>query len=81
MACEAYTKADEHHCAAGHSLCKRSYCRIINVGHKARAVIEKLVAAGIIALEILFPERYAVRPLWVLKDLHGFPISVGISQM
>ena len=49
---------------------ERSYSCIINMGDKARAVIEELVTAGVIALEVLFPKRYAVRPLRIFQNLH-----------
>ena len=61
-----------HHAAAEsatgseRSLGESSYSCIINVLDKARAIIEELVGARIIALEVLFPERQAVRPLRVL---------------
>lgn len=39
---------------------------VVDVGDKAGAVIEELVAAGVVALEVLFPEWHSVWPLWVL---------------
>ena len=54
---------------SGSSLGKGGNGCIVNVGDKARAVIEELVTAWVIALKVLFPEWYAVRPLGVLQYL------------
>ena len=43
-----------------------SYSCVVNVLDKARAIIEELIGARIVALEVLFSERQAVRPLRVL---------------
>ena len=42
--------------ACEHSLGESSYSCIVNVLDKAWAIIEELVSARIIALEVLFPE-------------------------
>ena len=51
------------------SLGKGGNSCIVDVGDKARAVIEKLVTAWVIALKVLFPEWYAIWPLGVLQYL------------
>ena len=51
------------------SLGESSDSCIVNVLDKTRAIIEELVGARVIALEVLFPKRQAVRPLRVLQDL------------
>ena len=69
--------AEQHWRCCALSPGKRSYCCIINVSHIAWAIIEKLVAAGIVALEVFFPERYAVRPLRILKNLHSVALCMA----
>lgn len=52
-------------------LCEGGNGAVIDVSDKAWLVIEDLVAARVITLEIFIPEGQACRPIWLLKHLFG----------
>ena len=51
-------------------LCEGSDGAVINMSDKARLVVEDLVAARVITLEIFIPEGKACRPIRLFKHLN-----------